>query len=136
MPSLIPDSHKDLLERPVVVTLVTLMPDGQPQATPVWCDFDGEYVRINTARGRQKDKNMQRQARVSILAIDPADPYRWMEIRGEVAEITEEGAAEHINALSRKYVQKDYYGGYRPAELRFKQQRVIYKIKPTRVNLE
>ena len=134
MPSLIPDSHKDLLERPVVVALVTIMPDGQPQATPVWCDFDGEYVRINTARGRQKDKNMQARARVSILAIDPSDPYRWMEIRGEVAEITEEGAVEHIEALSQKYVQKPYYGGYRAAGDRLKQQRVIYKIKPTHVS--
>jgi len=136
MSAQIPDSHKDLLERPVVVTLATVMPDGQPQATPVWCDFDGEYIRVNTARGRQKDKNMQRNGKVSILFIDPADPYRWLEIRGVVAEITEEGAFEHIDALSHKYVQKPYYGGYQSEEMRLKQQRVIYKIKPTRVNAD
>jgi PPOX class probable F420-dependent enzyme len=129
----IPASHIDLLERPVFITLVTMMPDGQPQATPVWCNTDGVRVWINTARGRQKDKNLQRNPKVAILAIDPENPYRWMEIRGVVSEATEEGALDHINALSKLYRgQEDYYA--RMPERRGKETRVIYKITPMHVN--
>lgn len=129
----IPDDFRDLLDRPVVVALVTVMPDGQPQATPVWADYDGMYVRVNSARGRQKDKNMTRNAKVTVLAIDPLDTGRWMEIRGRIAEITEEGALEHINALSNKYDgEPDFYA--KNPSMRGKQQRVTYKIEPLRVN--
>jgi PPOX class probable F420-dependent enzyme len=133
MATSIPNSHKDLLEKPVVVTLVTVMPDGQPQATPVWCDFDGKYVRINTARGRQKDKNLKERGCATILAVDPQNPYRWMEIRGRVAHETEENAVEHINALSAKYRGvSDYYAGN--PSMRGKETRVTYVIEPTHVN--
>ena len=128
----IPDSFKDLFEKPVFVTLVTVMPSGQPQATPVWADYDGTYVRVNTARGRQKDKNMQRNPKVTVMAFDPANPYRWIEIRGQIAEETEEGALEHINALSLKYRGiADYYA--RNPERRGHEQRVTYKIEPTKI---
>jgi len=129
----IPEQYLDLLERPIVVGLVTLMPNGQPQATPVWCSYDGTYVLVNTARGRQKDHNMQRDEKVTILAIDPDNPYRWMEIRGRVVEITEDGAVEHINALAKKYTGRDDYYAPMP-DLRGKETRVIYKIKPEKVN--
>lgn len=129
----IPQSHLDLFERPVVVGLVTLMPDGQPQATPVWCSYDGTHVLVNTARGRQKDFNMQRNDRVTVLAIDPENPYRWLEVRGKVAAITEEGAVDHINALSKKYRGDDDYYRANP-ELRHQETRVIYKIAPLKVN--
>jgi PPOX class probable F420-dependent enzyme len=129
----IPDSFKDLLERPVVVALVTVMPNGQPQATPVWVDYDGTYVRVNTARGRQKDKNMKPGAKATILAIDPDNPYRWMEIRGQVVTESEAGALEHINALSAKYWGNPDYFASNEA-LRGKQQRVTYTIEPLRVN--
>jgi PPOX class probable F420-dependent enzyme len=129
----IPEDFRDLLDDAVVVALVTIMEDGQPQATPVWVDYDGTYVRVNTARGRQKDKNMRPDAKVTVLAIDPKNPYRWLEVRGRVAEETEEGALEHINSLSLKYRgEPDYYAG-NPA-MRGKQQRVTYKIEPLRVN--
>ena len=86
------------------------MPNGQPQATPVWVDYDGEFVRVNSARGRQKDRNMERNPHVTVLAIDPDNPYRWMEIRGIVEHISEEGGLDHINKLSKKYRgQEDYY---------------------------
>ena len=128
----IPDAFRDLLDDPVIVALVTVMPDGQPQATPVWVDYDGAYVRINTARGRQKDKNMRNNARVTILAIDPKNTQRWLEIRGRIAEETEEGALEHINALSDKYDgEPDFYANN--PERRGKQQRVTYKIEPLHV---
>jgi PPOX class probable F420-dependent enzyme len=128
----IPDHSKDLIERPIVVTLVTIMPDGQPQATPVWFSWDGEYVWVNTARGRAKDRNMTERSKVTILSIDPNDPYRYMEIRGEIAEVTEKGAVDHINFLSGRYTgNSDYYRGN--AERQASETRVIYKIQPTRI---
>lgn len=133
MAATIPDPFKDLLERPIVVSLVTLMPDGKPQATPVWVDMADGYVRVNSARGRQKDKNMKVGAPVTILSIDPDNPYRWMEVRGEVVAETEVGAVEHINSLSAKYVNRpDYYAGNEAQ--RGKETRVTYKIAVQHVN--
>ena len=130
----IPESYLDLLERPVVVSLATVNPDGQPQVTPVWVDYDGEYVRINSARGRRKVANMEQRPRVTVLAIDPDDPHRWMEIRGKVEQITEEGAVDHINKLSAKYRGEPDY--YKNNPRRGKETRVIFKIRPTRVVAE
>ncbi|MBK8032261.1 MAG: PPOX class F420-dependent oxidoreductase [Chloroflexi bacterium] len=129
----IPNSHHDLIDKPVAIALVTMMPDGQPQATPVWFDYDGEYIRVNTARGRQKDKNMAIGSPVTLLAIAPDNMYHWMEIRGRVAVETEEGALEHINALSAKYRGvTDYYS--RNEAMRGKETRVTYKIEVLKVN--
>jgi len=133
MPVPIPASHKDLLEKPVFVALVTVMPDGSPQATPVWANTDGTHVLINSAKGRQKDRNMRRDPHVSILAIDPQNGYRWMEIRGTVTEITEDGAVDHINALSKKYRGIEDYYAEDPAR-RSRETRVIYRITPERIN--
>lgn len=134
MSASIPDSHRDLFDRPVVVTLVTVMPDGQPQATPVWCMYDGTHVIVNTARGRQKDRNMTRDSKVTVLAVDPDNPYRYLEVRGTVAEVTEVGAVDVINALSERYTGKTpYYGSNAPAELAQTEVRVTYKITPVRV---
>jgi PPOX class probable F420-dependent enzyme len=132
MSNLIPDSVKDLLDRPIVVTLVTLMPDNTPQATPVWFSWDGEHVWVNTARGRAKDKNLSQRRKATILAVDPQNPYRYLEIRGEVVESTEEGAVDHINFLSGRYTgNSDYYKG--DTARMNSETRVIYKIKPVRV---
>ncbi|MBI1256650.1 MAG: TIGR03618 family F420-dependent PPOX class oxidoreductase [Chloroflexi bacterium] len=129
----IPDDFRDLLDRPIVVALVTVMPDGQPQATPVWVDFDGTYIGVNSKRGRQKDKNMTVGAKVTVLSIDPNDTSRWLEVRGRVAVVTEEGALEHANALSLKYDgNPDFFAPY--PERRGKETRVTYKIEPLRVN--
>jgi PPOX class probable F420-dependent enzyme len=127
----IPDSHKDLLERPIVVSLATVNPSGQPQVTPVWCDYDGTYVRVNSARGRQKVKNMEERPSVTVLSIDPENTQRWIEVRGKVEEISEEGADDHINLLSRQYKGIDYFTAY--PQNRGTQTRVIFKIRPTRV---
>ncbi len=135
MATTIPASHEDLLTTDVFVTLATVQPDGQPQCTVVWIDYDGENVLVNTARGRQKDRNLDRRTMATVLAVDPEDPWRWLEVRGQVVESTEEGAVAHIHELARRYTDQDsYYGGFRPAELAQKETRVIYKIKPTRVN--
>jgi len=128
----IPDSYRDLFEKPVYAVLTTIMPDGQPQSSVVWTDYDGQYVRVNTTRGRQKDRNMQRNPKVSILLMDPENPYRWIEVRGQVDRGTEEGAVDHIEALSWKYKGQKYYGGFRK-KTPDQETRVIYRITPTRV---
>jgi PPOX class probable F420-dependent enzyme len=125
----IPEKYKDLLEKPAFGNLGTLMKDGSPQVTPVWVDYDGQYVRINSARGRVKDNNIRRDPRVSIALQDPANPYRYLEIRGKVVEITENGADEHINKLAKKYLGKDVYPFRQPGEVR-----VLYKIEPEKVS--
>ncbi len=104
------------------------MPNGSPQVTPVWFDFDGKYIRVNSARGRVKDKNMRRDPRVALSILDPDNPYRYLSIRGRVIKITETGAVEHINALARKYRGMDIYRSPRPDEVR-----VLYVIEPRRV---
>jgi PPOX class probable F420-dependent enzyme len=127
----VPEKAKDLLERPIIVTLATLSRNNQPQAQPVWFSYDGDHIWINTARGRRKDKNMTERPQVSILSVDPDNPYRYLEVRGVVEEITEEGAVDHINALAKRYRGRDnYYEGQE--ERRALETRVIYKIKPTR----
>lgn len=125
----IPDSHRHLLEEKVFAMLGTVMPDGQPQVHPVWIDYDGEYVRVNTARGRQKDKNLQNHPQATVLLIDTTDPFFWVEIRGEVAERIEGDPAEaHIDALSYKYTGRETYANRTPEMVR-----VLYKLEPTRV---
>lgn len=124
----IPGNLRELFDRPIPAALATLMPNGQPQVTPVWCDYDGECVRVNTARGRQKDRNMTRRAKVTLLLIDPGDMYHWVEVRGHIADITENGAEAHIHQLSHKYRGKDY-------EMRNPREiRVLYKIAVDKVN--
>jgi hypothetical protein len=88
MSNVIPEKYADLFQKRAFASLGTVMPDGRPQVTPVWCDFDGEHVIFNSARGRQKDRNVRRDPRVSLAVIDPDNPYRYMEIRGTVVEIT------------------------------------------------
>lgn len=121
----IPDSHRDLLDKKAIAHLATLMPDGRPQVTPVWCDFDGRHVRVNSAKGRAKDRNMRRDPRVSLSLCDPDNPYRYLEVQGRVAEVTEQGADGHIDALAKKYLGVDEYPHRRAGEVR-----VIYKIAP------
>jgi PPOX class probable F420-dependent enzyme len=129
MAEAIPDPSKDLFSKIAFAHLATLMPDGSPQVTPVWCDFDGSYVRVNSAKGRVKDKNMRRDKRVALSVQDPENPYRYLAVQGEVAEITEEGADAHIDSLAKKYLGKDRYPFRQPGEVR-----VIYRIKPVQVH--
>jgi PPOX class probable F420-dependent enzyme len=126
----IPEKYLDLFNKKAFASLATLMPDGSPQVTPVWCDYDGEHVLFNTASGRVKDKNLQREPRVSLAILDPDNPYRYLEVRGRIVERTEQGADEHINKLTKKYLDLDKYPYRGPGEIR-----VIYKIKPERVSV-
>ncbi len=129
MAEVIPEKYLDLFQKKAFAHLGTIMPDGQPQVTPVWCDYDGEHVIVNSARGRQKDRNLKRDPRVSLEISDPDNPYRYVEIRGHAVEITEDGADEHINKMAKKYMGVDVYPYRRPGEVR-----VMYKIKPEHVS--
>jgi PPOX class probable F420-dependent enzyme len=135
MPPIIPESYRDLLAAPVCVVLATLMPDGQPQLTLVWASCDGSYIYINTARGRQKEKNMSARPQVTVFSVDPRNSGRWIEVRGQVVEMTEDGAVEHINALARAYNGTENYFGNLPASRRATMVRVICKIEPIKVNV-
>jgi PPOX class probable F420-dependent enzyme len=128
MPAPIPEKFLDLFGKRAFANLATLMPDGKPQVTPVWCDLEDGHVRINSARGRQKDRNMRRDSRVAMAIQDPDNPYRYLEIRGHVVDITEEGADKHIDSLAKKYLGVDKYPNRQPGEVR-----VIYKVVPDRV---
>src|ERR1700675_770585 len=125
MSNVIPEKYVDLFQKPAFASLGTLMPDGRPQVTPVWCDFDGQHVIFNSARGRQKDRNVRRDPRVALAIVDPDNPYRYLEIRGTVVEITEDGADQNIDKLAKKYLGVDKYPYAKPGEVR-----VMYKIRP------
>ena len=129
MADVIPEKYRDLFQKKAFCSLSTLMPDGSPQVTPVWCDFDGTHVIVNSAKGRRKDTNMRRDPRVSLAIIDPDNPYRYMEVRGRVAEITESGADAHIDKMAKKYTGMDKYPHRQPGEVR-----VLYKIKPEHIS--
>jgi PPOX class probable F420-dependent enzyme len=114
----IPASHADLLTKPAFANLATLNPDGSPQVTPVWVDFDGSHVIVNTARGRVKAKNLAREPRVALSIADPENPYRYLGIQGRVVEMTEQGGDAHIDKMAKKYLGKDTYPGRTPGEVR------------------
>lgn len=128
MPATIPDNFTDLFQKKAFASLATLMADGSPQVTPVWCDFDGTHIRVNSARGRVKDRNMRRAPRVALAIMDPDNPYRHLAVRGRVVEVTEQGADAHIDALAKKYLGQDRYPYRRAGDVR-----VTYKIAPERV---
>lgn len=125
MAGVIPEDYKDLFEKKAFANLATLNADGTPQVTPVWVDYDGDYILVNSARGRRKDKNMERNRAVALSIQDPDNPYRYLEVRGHVDEITEQDAAQHIDKMAKKYIGVDKYPWSKPDEVR-----VIYKIKP------
>ena len=125
--SSVPDQYRDLFSKKAFAHLATLMPNGQPQVTPVWCDYDGKHILVNSAKGRQKDRNMRRDGRVSLSIQDPENPYRYLEIRGKVVDISEAGADQQIDKLAKKYLDKDKYPFAQPGEVR-----VTYRIEPER----
>lgn len=137
MPVAIPASHVDLLNQPIHAVLSTVMPDGQPQSSIIWVDFDGENVLVSTTLERQKGRNMCANPQVTLLVIDPANGSRWIEIRGQVGEITQVGAEALVDKLTRQYTGKQhFYGDIYPCEQRDKETRVIVKIKPLKISLD
>ena len=124
MSSSFPEKYRDLFQKKAFGAFTTLMPDGSPQTTPVWIDYQGDEIWVNSALGRQKDKNVRRDPRVAIAVMDPDDPYRYVEVRGQVREITEHGTDAHIDKMARKYLGQDKYPYAQPGE-----KRVLYKIR-------
>jgi PPOX class probable F420-dependent enzyme len=125
----IPEKYRDLFSKRAFASLATLMPNGDVQVTPVWVDVDDGSVLFNSARGRVKDKNVRRDPRVTLTLIDPDNPYRYLEVRGRVVDITEKGAAQHIDKLAKKYLGVDKYPYAKPGEVR-----VLYRVKPEHVH--
>jgi PPOX class probable F420-dependent enzyme len=121
----IPEQFLDLFQTRAFAHFVTLMADGTPQVTPVWVDYDGDYVLVNTARGRQKERNVRRNPHVALCIIDPSNAYRYLQVRGTVVEITAEGAEVHIDKMAKKYQGLDVYPNHSPDW-----PRVLLKIKP------
>lgn len=128
LPAALPAALLDLLRRPSPCFLSTLMPDGSPQMTQTWVDTDGHDVLINTVRGHQKVRNVERDPRVALNVADPDDPSRYFEVRGRVTEVTEDGAREHIDELSQRYIGRPYpwFGGR-------DQVRLLVRISPEKV---
>jgi PPOX class probable F420-dependent enzyme len=132
----VPADHLDLLTRPIGGVLTTIGVDGQPQSSLVWVDFDGECARVNTTLEREKGRNVRRDPRVSLLVVDPDDTGRFIQIRG-IAELSTEGAVEHLDALTRAYSRHPRYDGcVHPVEQRALETRVICRIHATRITLD
>jgi PPOX class probable F420-dependent enzyme len=122
----IPEKYLDLVQqKKAFANLATLMPDGSPQVTPVWFDYKDGRLRVNTAKGRVKARNMQEGAPVALAIMDPDNPYRYVQVRGRVKRVAEQNANAHIDSLAKKYLGKDKYPWARPNEVR-----VIYEIEP------
>jgi len=124
----IPQAYRDLFDKKSFAHVATVGADGAPQVTPVWFDWDGTHLRFNSAKGRVKDKNVRRTPKVALAILDPENPYRYLQIKGRVAEMTETGADAHIDSLAKKYMGVDKYPYRKPGEVR-----VIYKVLPERV---
>ncbi len=125
----IPDQYLDLLQqKKAFANLATVMPDGSPQVTPVWFDYTNGVIRVNSAKGRTKTRNMKEGASVALAIMDPDNAYRYLQIRGRVTRVSEEGAAAHIDTLAKKYLGQDKYPWSRPGEVR-----VMFGITPEAV---
>jgi PPOX class probable F420-dependent enzyme len=124
----IPQAYRDLFDKKSFAHVATVGADGAPQVTPVWIDHDGHYIRFNTARGRVKTQNLERTPKIALSIQDPENPYRYIQVRGRVVEVTEKGADEHIDALAKKYLGQDRYPYRQPGEVR-----VTVKVSPEKI---
>jgi PPOX class probable F420-dependent enzyme len=122
-----PEKYLDLLtQKKSIAHLATIQPDGSPQVTPVWFDYTGGKIRVNTAKGRVKARNLTVGARVAMSIVDPDNDYRYIQVRGTVASETTDGAKAHIDSLAKKYLGKDVYPWHNDKDVR-----VMYEITPT-----
>jgi len=127
----IPAAFLDLLTQKVALAnIATVQPDGSPQVTPVWYDYTNGVVRVNTAKGRVKARNMSEGSKVALAIVDPDNDYRYIQIRGTVTKETTDGAVAHIDSLAKKYLGKDVYPYHNAKDVR-----VIYEITPASVNV-
>lgn len=129
MATTIPKTHSDLLDKKAFASLATLNADGSPQVTPVWIDWDGANLLVNTAQGRVKDRNLRRNPKVALSILDPDNPYRYLAVQGRVTKVTTDGADAHIDKMAKKYMGKDSYPFRTPTEVR-----VLFVIAPEKVH--
>ncbi|MGB1252879.1 MAG: PPOX class F420-dependent oxidoreductase [Candidatus Promineifilaceae bacterium] len=130
----IPDSHRDLFDKPICGILTTVDPNGQPQNSVIWCDYDGEHVRVNTAAGRKKDRNVRHNQKVALIVVDPNDEMRWIDVRGFVEQVDHDADCAHIDSLAQQYRgYPQFFGHAAPLEAQATQKRIIFRIKPENV---
>ncbi len=121
----IPEGYRDLLETNALIHVATLGPDGEPQSNPVWFDWDGEHIKFSQTKTRQKYKNVGRDPRIAVSIVDPENPYRYLEVRGEVTEIEEDPNMDFINAMAKKYLGMDEYPNHQPGD-----ERIVLYLRP------
>ncbi|HUS14585.1 MAG TPA: PPOX class F420-dependent oxidoreductase [Chloroflexia bacterium] len=125
---MIPESYNDLLESTALAHVATVGPLGEPQNNPVWFDWDGRFIRFSQTKNRQKYQNVQRDPRIAVSIVDPANPYRYLEIRGRVAGIEDDPNLDFINAMAKKYLGQDHYPWHKEGD-----ERVVILVEPERV---
>lgn len=121
----IPEDKKDILDKRTFAHVATIGPDGEPQVNPVWIDWDGRHLCFSQTKDRQKVANLERERRVAISMVDPEDPYRRLEVRGEVVEVEEDPENEFIDSMAKKYIDRDEYPWHQPGD-----ERVVVKVAP------
>jgi PPOX class probable F420-dependent enzyme len=121
----IPEGYRDLLETTALIHVATIGPDGEPQSNPVWFDWDGENIKFSQTKTRQKYKNVGRDPRIAVSIVDPENPYRYLEVRGEVTEIEEDPDNDFIDAMAKKYLGMDEYPYHQPGD-----ERIVLYVKP------
>jgi len=121
----IPSGYADLLQSTALANVATIGPHGEPQVNPVWFGWDGEHVLFSQTTGRQKYHNVQREPRIALSIVDPANPHRYLEIRGKIARIDEDPDFAFINSMAKKYMGKDEYPFHQPGDVR-----VVLVIEP------
>lgn len=123
--SVIPEKYADILDSKSLAHIATIGPNGAPQNNPVWFDWDGSQVKFSQTKTRQKYKNLQRDSRISLSIVDPENPYRYLELRGQVSKVEEDPENEFINAMAKKYLDKDIYPFHQPGD-----ERVVLYVEP------
>jgi PPOX class probable F420-dependent enzyme len=125
--TVIPESHKDLLESAALADVATIGPDGAPQVNPVWFGWDGTLLTFSQTKGRQKYRNLHKDNRIALSIVDPINPYRYLEIRGKVVEFIEDPDKAFIDSMAKKYLDQDKYPWSQPGE-----ERVVVVVEPVR----
>lgn len=126
--SVVPDSHKDILEKISFGHVATIGPDGSPQSNPVWFDWDGEVLRFSQTTTRQKFHNIEREPRVAVSVLDPDNPYRYIELRGAVEGVDDDSSNAFIDSMAKKYIDQDAYPWHKPGD-----HRMVVRVRPTHV---
>ena len=122
---IIPENYSDLLSSTALAHVATIGPEGEPQNNPVWFDWDGEHVKFSQTKTRQKHRNLNRDPRIALSIVDPENPYRYLEVRGEVTLIEEDPDLDFINSMAKKYLGLDKYPYHQPGD-----ERVVIFVKP------